>query len=686
MQQNERLICRIINYFPRERKFEVEDINSNLKGFVVFRSNYQDIPILKEAHKTGQEIPMYFDRLEGDHALFSYRELKPQAVREKKVEIKALFSGKDGDYNLSLFDALYGAIGSAIDSEEKYSLAKQLLAANRELRARAGLAKDFFKISTPLFQQRFWEEGVLPYFSNYGIKKIWAEADNEAKEKILHRLGITALPQVNINNNIECYFDAIGQEIEKNILSAQKTIKIAMAWFTNYDIFKALKEKLQNSRVEIVLVTNNDLINNGGYCLDLNELIHDGLRVYLYDYPEMIHHKFCIIDDEIVMTGSYNWTFFSEAINRENLLVIRGNEKVIQDYTKEFEYLINERVPIDMMPDSVPERPEYDRSSYKQYISEELIERTRRRIGDIRENIRRARTLSPTYASIGKIMQDLQEDKGGINTGISTQELESVATKIAIDDRIEIIASHQQHLQHLGTRREDILVQQQTVKQQQHDIQVQSQRIAEADDMSEEERKNLQEVLSQQEAQLQEEEQYLTDTLNEVEQESSELAHAVQQTQDEISVIQETSKTETLGGRGSLKINLKWNTTDDLDLHVIDPEDNSLLALQIYFNEKEQVCNGVVGRLDVDANAFSPFTTTPQENICWEEGKDAPIGNYKIKVVLYSKRSDAASIPFQVTVYPTLGETKVFPGFVKTEKQNVDIVEFEYTELGIRYK
>lgn len=675
MQQNDKLTCRIVNYFPRERKFEVEDVNSSLKGYVIFTTHYHDIPIMKEAHKAGREITLYFDRFEGDYALFSYREIK------SKIEITALFSGKDRDYNLSLFQALHAAIGSVIDTDEKYCLAKQLLAANRELKLQAGLAKDFFTNSTAVYQQRFWEEGVLPYFSNFGIKRLWAEGDFETKEKILHRLGITALPQSDSVNNIDCYFDAIEQEVEKNILSAQKSIKIAMAWFTNYDIFKALKEKLQSSRVEIVLVTNNDLINNGGYCLDLNELIQEGLKVYLYDYPEMIHHKFCIIDDELVMTGSYNWTFFSEAINRENMLVIRGNERVIQDYTKEFQGLINERVPIDRMPDSVPERPEYDRSSYKQYISEELIERTRRRIGDIRENIRRAKTLSPTYTSVGKFIEDLHDDEGGDNTGISIQELESVATAAAIDDRLEIITAHKKHLQELDTRREDILVQQQTVRQQQDEIQVLSQRIADDEDISEEERKDRQDELSHQEAQLHEEEQSLTISLNEVEQKSSELEHAVQQKQDEIAVIQETSQTETLGGRGSLKINLKWNTTDDLDLHVFDPNGS-----EIYYGAKEQVCNGVKGHLDVDANAGSPpYTITPQENICWDEGKDAPLGRYKVQVVLYSKRDQVSPVPFTVTVYPGKGSTKTFTGKIEDGRVPIDIVEFEYTESGISY-
>lgn len=677
MKRNDKVLCRIINYIPRERTFEVEENVTKAKGYVIFVTHYEDIPILKEAYKKGKSIPLFFDRYDDGKALFSYREINSEVVEEKpKVEIKAIFSGTDNDFNLSLFDALFNSIGEFIDTQEKYDLAKQLLLANKKLKVRRGLAKDFFKMSTNEFQNKFWEEGILPYFSNFGIRKIWSEADKDEKDLILQRLGITIQPQR--NTSIECYFEEISQEVVKNILAAKESIKIAMAWFTNFDIFKVIKHKLENSNVEITLVTNNDLINNGGYCLNFNELIDVGLKVYLYEYPDMVHHKFCIIDDECVMTGSYNWTFFSEAVNRENMLIIREDEQLIEAFKKEFEYIINGRVAIDEMPDSVPERPEYDRSSFKQYISEELVIRSRRRIGNVRENISRAKALSPSYASIAKAMQDLNINLD--NTNVSTQALESVASTVAIEERREQIASHQQQLQELETQREHIRTQQRTISQRQQEVQVQAQQIAENEEITEEERDDLQENVRKQEEQLNEEQERLNTTLSEVEQASNGLEQAVQQAQEEIETIQETSQIETQGGRGTLKINLKWNTTDDLDLHVFDPS-----GFEIYYGQKVHECDGVIGQLDVDANAHNPYNRTPQENIYWEEGKNAPIGKYKVQVVLYTKRDVVSQIPFTVTVYPDKGETKTFTGKVNVEKEAKNIVDFEYTENGICY-
>ena len=127
-----------------------------------------------------------------------------------------------------------------------------------------------------------------------------------------------------------------------------------------------------------------------------------------------------------------------------------------------------------------------------------------------------------------------------------------------------------------------------------------------------------------------------------------------------------------------LKITLKWNTTDDLDLHVIDPA-----GQEIYFSQKERICQNIIGRLDIDANAGSPYTTTPIENIYWE--KTAPIGKYRVLVNLYTKRSGNNEIQFTVTVYPGKGESKIFVKKVVEQKETVLITEFNYTDNGIEY-
>ena len=116
-------------------------------------------------------------------------------------------------------------------------------------------------------------------------------------------------------------------------------------------------------------------------------------------------------------------------------------------------------------------------------------------------------------------------------------------------------------------------------------------------------------------------------------------------------------------------------------MHVIDPS-----GFEIYYGAKKNICNGVLGELDIDANVSEPYTRTPQENIYWEGNKKAPIGDYKVKVHLYNKRDNFDNIPFTVTIYSEKGEPRIFTDKVNESSKVKEIVCFQYTEEGIRYQ
>lgn len=54
-----------------------------------------------------------------------------------------------------------------------------------------------------------------------------------------------------------------------------------------------------------------------------------------------MHNKFCIIDNNILITGSYNYTYLAESINSENIVVIKGVSDIIESYKIEFNNLIS---------------------------------------------------------------------------------------------------------------------------------------------------------------------------------------------------------------------------------------------------------------------------------------------------------------------------------------------------------
>ncbi|MFR7877311.1 MAG: hypothetical protein ACLU4J_13485 [Butyricimonas paravirosa] len=96
------------------------------------------------------------------------------------------------------------------------------------------------------------------------------------------------------------------------------------------------------------------------------------------------------------------------------------------------------------------------------------------------------------------------------------------------------------------------------------------------------------------------------------------------------------------GERGSLRINLQWGSTDDLDLLVINPCSDT-----IYYKRKRQVCGGCTGTLDVDANAKPEMAiANPQENIFFDE---LPRGEIQVGVQMYNKRV-SNTCPFRITI------------------------------------
>ena len=54
--------------------------------------------------------------------------------------------------------------------------------------------------------------------------------------------------------------------------------------------------------------------------------------------PGLMHDKFAVIDDQVVLTGSFNWTATAEKKNSENLLVLT-DKGLAQKYMKQFKHL-----------------------------------------------------------------------------------------------------------------------------------------------------------------------------------------------------------------------------------------------------------------------------------------------------------------------------------------------------------
>lgn len=132
------------------------------------------------------------------------------------------------------------------------------------------------------------------------------------------------------------HFNNIKDVIIQEIQAAKENIKIAVAWFTNYYLLDALIAKCKEG-VKIELVIVYDSINFKVCGLDFNQLKEAGGVLFLADADGKMHHKFCIIDNQVLINGSYNWTYWAENRNSENIVVTKNSVDLIQEFCKEFE-------------------------------------------------------------------------------------------------------------------------------------------------------------------------------------------------------------------------------------------------------------------------------------------------------------------------------------------------------------
>lgn len=131
------------------------------------------------------------------------------------------------------------------------------------------------------------------------------------------------------------HFSKIKEEIITNLKGATKSIKIAVAWFTDEDIIRVLSQR-KEAGIEIELAISNSKENFENINNFKNYL---RLRAKLFvSTKQFLHHKFCIIDNNIIINGSYNWSYAARW-NEENIIVmvLEEGKQEDNDLLKRFE-------------------------------------------------------------------------------------------------------------------------------------------------------------------------------------------------------------------------------------------------------------------------------------------------------------------------------------------------------------
>ena len=138
----------------------------------------------------------------------------------------------------------------------------------------------------------------------------------------------------------EALFEDIADRIRFELEQAEHSIYIAVAWFTNRTLFNTLLQKAQQG-ITVQLMLSNDHINQQSH-VDYDRLNIGNSAAYLIGdgNKDLMHNKFCVIDNHIVINGSYNWSYKAEK-NHENILITKGDSILAEQFVKQFKKIRN---------------------------------------------------------------------------------------------------------------------------------------------------------------------------------------------------------------------------------------------------------------------------------------------------------------------------------------------------------
>lgn len=176
-----------------------------------------------------------------------------------------------------------------------------------------------------------------------------------------------------IGEEIMSYFKGIEEKLIEIIDSAEDSIYIAVAWFTSNNIKNTLIDKAKtNPRLIIKIIVDDNEINEKYFFNSLSLFVNAGIQTKKVT-TDFLHSKFLLVDNELVVTGSYN--FSKKAIkNIENILVIRSR-RLYSNYLRVFKFLYD----VDYIDDNITLLFKYSKfaknllSTYYQFSKHEFI-------------------------------------------------------------------------------------------------------------------------------------------------------------------------------------------------------------------------------------------------------------------------------------------------------------------------
>lgn len=153
----------------------------------------------------------------------------------------------------------------------------------------------------------------------------------------------TPYPSLTIEGTrLNVYFspdDGAAAHLIERIQEAQRSIHFLAYSFTSDDIADAILQRAQAGVTVSGVFEGSQVDSNLGG--EYSRLVDAGLDVRLDGNAHNMHHKVMIIDEQVVVTGSYNFSANAEERNDENLLII-NNLELARQFEAEFDKVFSQ--------------------------------------------------------------------------------------------------------------------------------------------------------------------------------------------------------------------------------------------------------------------------------------------------------------------------------------------------------
>ncbi len=154
--------------------------------------------------------------------------------------------------------------------------------------------------------------------------------------------SLQAAPRSLLQGSFEVGFSPNGNALNiilNAINGAETSVLVAAYSFTSKPIATALVAA--HRRGVAVRVTADAKSNSGRYSA-VTFLANQGVPVRINSHYAIFHHKYIVIDDRHLETGSFNFSAAAAKSNAENVLFLRNVPELAEIYTREWEKLWNE--------------------------------------------------------------------------------------------------------------------------------------------------------------------------------------------------------------------------------------------------------------------------------------------------------------------------------------------------------